>query len=271
MATWEHGLARYVREATSAIESELRDYFAPTGQPVEVSLFEQEKAIVQAEVYWEFRADDAIEAARYYGQAIHAQTGRKVRKTVYFAHNAVGYRVQLGTLPCAVSVYAKTPERVRFEIQYESSISRVVPYRGERDLVRRLLLIRSDACTRLCKVLNPIVRDTSSSSDARAAMTGFLAHVSAACIGTRMDQSVLLNLLISTRRLVKPVAGVPDNVLVELVRRDVVKLLPRSRTEPHEHYVVAPRYQWVLARLDEAFPAYNKQRWTGRLPRSPVK
>lgn len=262
---WKHGLARYIGEAERAIESELREYLAPVGTPVEVRLFGVEKVIAQAEVYWEFRADDAVEAARYYGQAAQAGTSKDVAKKAYYEHNAVSYRVHLSKRPpLALSIYAKTPDRVRFEVQYEGRISRAVPYKGEENLVQRLLLVRSDACQRLRKVLAPIVRDSSASVDARHALTALLAHISAACAGSRLDHSALLNLLISTRRLVKPVAGLPDSVLMELVRQHVIQPRSRSRTEPREHYVVAPQYQWVLERLDQAFPAYSRRRWTGQ-------
>ncbi len=264
VVVWKHGLTRYIREAVAAIECELREYLAPVASPVAVQLFGLEKVIAQAEVYWEFRADDAVQAACYYGQAAQARTGKDVARVAYFEHNAVSYRVRLGKRPpLALSIYAKTPDRVRFEVQYEGRISRAVPYKGEEDLVERLLLIRSDACQRLRKVLAPLVRDSSASTDARRAMTDLLACISAACVGTRTKQSTLLNLLISARRIVKPVAGVPDTVLAELVRLEVMELRARSRMEPQEHYVVRPRYQWVLARLAEAFPAYNKLRWTG--------
>lgn len=265
VVAWKHGLTRYIREAVDAIENELREYLAPVGSPVEVRLFGLEKVIAQAEVYWEFRAGDAVEAARYYGQAAQARTSKDVTKTAYFEHNAVSYRVHLSKRPpLALSIYAKTPDRVRFEVQYEGRISRAVPYKGEEDLVQRLLLIRSDACRRLQQALVPLVRDSSASANARHVMTDLLAKISAACAASRLDYSVLLNLLISTRRLVKPVAGVPDSVLMELVRQRVIQPHSRSRTEPRDHYVVAPQYQWVLERLDQAFPAYNRRRWTGR-------
>jgi hypothetical protein len=264
VANWETALAGYLLQSEHALEGELAEYLTGAGFPAVVRLFAMEKVIAQAEVYWEFRADDAVEAARYYGRSIQAHTSYDVVEVAY-RHNSVSYRVELSKgPPIGLSVYAKTPDRVRFEVQYKGRISRAVAFDGETDLVRRLLLIRSNARNRLAKALAPVVRDTSKSFSARHAWTELMSRVAIACEGSRLDMETALNLLVSTRRLVRPVAGVPASVIDSLLRQGVIRLKPRGRGQPQDHYVVAPLYQWVLDRLDQAFPPYDKKRWTQR-------
>jgi hypothetical protein len=270
-AQWQECLTAYLHAAFSRVSAEISYACQGVISAEAVQFFADRQWIAQAEVYWEFLAPDAQDRAAYFGRSIHAATGtpssKTLRTTVDYQHNAASYRTQLSTRqPLWFSTYAKTPSRVRFEVQYVGDIAQTVRYGGATDLIVRLERIRRHAHRKAVETLRLVPEDNSEQFSPRTGLTDLLARVSVACGGEPSTIGRTLSALIAARRVIVPDASIPEERLSRLVAQGVLIEQRRvMRTSPPPRYRLAPLYEWVIDRLDQAFPAGRVGRWTGPL------
>jgi len=269
-ATWREALGRYTQSAFSAVTAELCTLMRAGDQLPAVNLFAERQWVSQAEVYWEFSTPAALDRADYWGRAIQASSGRQTRKTVEYDHNSLVFSVKssrtgLGSTH-ALSTYAKTPDRVRFEVQYEGDVGRTVRYNGETGLIERLSRIRVHAADQLRKALRVSLEDQSHLAHPRSALLELFSKVYTACDGDDRMAEHVLRLLITSRRLIIPAAEIPDRVREGLAQTPILVRHRERQSDMQSWYRIAPRYLWVLDRLDRAFPARIGDRWTGPIP-----
>lgn len=268
-ARWQQCLTTYLDAAFSRVSAELSYACRGVISAEAAQLFAERQWIAQAEVYWEFLAPEAQDRAAYFGRSIHAAMGtpssKTLRTTVEYQHNAASYRTRLSTRqPLWFSTYAKTPSRVRFEVQYKGDIGQTVRYDGVTDLIARLERIRQHAHRKALETLRFVPKDNSEHFSPRAGLTDLLARVSVACEGEPFAIGRTLSALIAARRVIVPDASIPEERLSRLVAQGVLIEQRRlMRTNPPPRYRLAPLYEWVVDRLDQAFPAGRTGRWTG--------
>lgn len=210
--------------------------------------------VQQAEVYWEFMARRAKEEAAYYGRQIspcHA-TGTKSDHDL----DLVSYR-QVLKKGVALSTYAKTQTRVRFEVQYVQPISRTARASGS-SIVERLLAARGDAHRRLARLVRDLCPDLSQHSSPRRSLTRVLSNIHASCRGDAVLFQTILDVLLDRAALSPTNSGIPEEAIQALVRNGVLR---RPIARQRNLRAATPEVEWVLHRLGEAFGTERGQRW----------
>lgn len=212
------------------------------------------QVVRQAEVYWEFATRRSKTEAAFYGRQIgaHHVRGRKSEHEL----DLVSYRHVLKK-GVALSIYAKTQNRVRFEVQYELPISRTARARGST-IVERLLAARNEAYRRLNRLVRDLCPDLSHRSTPRISLMRVLEKIHASCRGnTALFQSTL-EVLLDRAAISATNSGIPEETVQSLVRNRVLRG-PIARQQ--NLYAATPEVEWVLHRLGEAFGSERGQRW----------
>lgn len=212
------------------------------------------QVVRQAEVYWEFATRRAKTEAAFYGRQIetHHTRGTKSEHDL----DLVSYRHVLKK-GVALSIYAKTQSRVRFEVQYELPISRTARARGAT-IVERLLAAREEAHRRLIRLLRDLCPDLSHLSTPRKSLMRVLEKIHSACRGNTALFHSTLEALLDRAAISATNSGIPEETVLALARNRVLRG-PIARQQ--NLYGATPEVEWVLHRLGEAFGSERGPRW----------
>lgn len=251
----EHALSAYLAGVRREVCRDLR-FLAGAEEPDDLRI--DTEVVRQAEIYWEFATREARADARYFGRQLHARHARGV-KTEH-EHDLVSYRVDLKD-GVALSTYAKTPTRVRFEVQYTKGISRSARAPGAT-IEERLLAARRHAHRQLLWAVRDLCPDISHSITPRRAAASVLGEISAACGGNADLFRAILEVLLDRGGIGITNNDLPAEVIQALVRKRVI-VEPTGRQR--SMYPATPQTEWVLNRLNSAFDLQRGRHWASEL------
>lgn len=217
-------------------------------------------SIRHLEVYWDFHCKDAIAVAKHYQQPMQQITTQM--KTRYHHHtsethrNAVSHSANLIN-NVRLSVYAKTPTRIRFEVvYYKKSLKSIFSKHLQNETEMRAIIdyMLDDATSRLNKFMGLLQRYSNPPVVDRAErLTQFLKHISIATGGEMSSrQEIALRgvfaLMSHSGRIVLTRHQQPTYapILDYLTSQKIVEHIKRSQGTQTRTYSFTPEYQWLL-------------------------
>jgi len=240
---WAAILTTYIRN----IEALLRPLFAAEGRS-QLLRFEW-AGISDVEVYWDLETADAVAWARSF--QIAGMTSHHAAIENHALPQCGGQanvRWLSLSLPNGVKVkaYAKTDQRVRFEVSFSKRVSQEANRHanGDRTFVEKLLALTRSAEPRMARAFKPIMERMAPHPPA-AELVDFLLRINSAV--PEVARAQLLRLLINHRALV-PSPQIPISVCEALCRTGVLR---RSRVAHRDspQFDIAPEYGALVQEL----------------------
>lgn len=241
-----------VGELLHTIQTYLRDTFAPTH--LGANSFTLDISPLQAECYWEFQSDRAIDDVAEIGRAVIKADGDA---TLNYPLSLGGHRnlhwVKLRlTNDTDLKIYAKTADRIRVEVTFLNRISQFagrsgVPAPHTRDALWSIGALRTCAANALQPVWQAI-QSLPRPPDSAADLMEFLSLLNSAV--PEQNRRTLL-LLLAHHHSVNTTSS--DGVASEAVCRRLASLgvlyRIRGRRNLGTRYVLADRYMSLLSSL----------------------
>jgi hypothetical protein len=269
---WPEILATYFDAVRSAIEEgiNLND---GTHDLVQLEVDWSRPVVRQAEIYWEFGVPDATGFVRsldpvmrqvahsartvHYAEPADPPIDRRDLHGMSSAVNALAVYCALATsIDCVV--YAKTHERVRFEVRYSANVKELVRPRptGQTGLVELLQHTTRDAHRRVSRLFQTLHEFRVGPEPDLVHLALLMAQIGTACAGDAGLARRVTSLLLNTRGITMGPNGenaVPSDVVDRLVDAGV---LTRSRTQLREasrRFALIPRFAAVAEAIGQAF------------------
>jgi hypothetical protein len=263
-AWWQSVISVYLAHVRTLLTSTLVPHAGnalPQDVQVEVTL----PSVAQAECYWEFETDDAITAVK--GLAEHLATAAgSVQLRTYLPSSEVFAQEQQNnsvsvTLPLTdtvhATIYAKTADRVRFEIKYLKDVrgAGARHLRGTPGVELVIDGLRENAASRIETIIGALASIMAPAEPTAGTMWSFFdALVWAANNNFGAAQqlhSILMNFG-SVSQGVEGAASSPD-VLHRLVQRGVLRRI-RIRHGGIPRYTLTPPYAAIHLALKRTAP-----------------
>jgi hypothetical protein len=276
---WPAVLATYFEAVRCAVEGDV-NLNDGTNNFVQLEMDWSRPVIRQAEIYWEFGVPDATGFVRsldpvmrqiaheartvHYAEPADPPIERRDLHGVSCAVNALAVYCALATsIDCVV--YAKTYDRVRFEVRYAANVRELVRPRlgGQAGLVELLQHTARDAHRRVSRLFQTMHEFRVSPEPELVNLVLFMAHVGTVCVGDADLARRVISLLLNTRGITVSPDGdsaIPSEVVEQLV---AAGLLIRSRTglrEASRRFALIPKYAAVVEALARALTPQDATR-----------
>lgn len=199
------------------------------------------QAVQQTEVYWELEGRDAVTAVSELRNAVQRSAGT-FRATCGLDHDAVQVRLPL-TVDIELSIYAKTFERVRFEVRYRRPIRQLASRCGASggNVLGDLGAVRSDAASRVAGVWRAIAPAFHAAEKA-GDLFDFIDKLRRADLGE--ETRLLISLLGNNRGLTE--CSVPLATIKTLVRLGVLDPRVSLRHGGPKRYPLAVKWSLMF-------------------------
>ncbi len=259
---WHRHLLRYFDAVPAELDAELRDAALDANIQIQRSNRFQLRTV---ETYWEFYSEDAPAIVRDIAPFITAMGKNwserpfvNTRASVTVEQNQFSVRSDLSGQR-TIKVYAKTPTRIRFEVEHGDTFFRHLPGRPSHiqrmpgqwlPLLDQLATLAADAVN---EALQRIGERVSANRRHRTPyeLLAYLIEV----LGDADKARAFASLLVSNGRVTVGKGLVPRDQALTLVRRGVLESVRSARGV----YALAPDYASALAHL-KAFRAPNAPR-----------
>lgn len=222
-------------------------------------------SVGQAEIYWEATGSDAVSAVRAMGDRARAiASGLDYREyvdsdvVVRTEGNSPSLNLKIGEQVRA-AVYAKTFQRVRYEIRYDAKVRSKIPVptgQASGDDINNLSefmdFLIEDARVRLSRILPEMNAKAKRGYNERSALVRVLTELSSAC-GNNALMTYRLITLLSNNGGISVVKN--DDLFPAVAYLHETKLLRRVKTKPRERiqrYRLSEPMRTVFAKISTA-------------------
>jgi hypothetical protein len=262
---WWSGLVHlYLEHILTLLRSRLEPAHDNSLPPVRITPLEFD-SVTQVECYWEQETTRAHTLVALLAERLRAASGQlRLRHhlpevgTVEEAHDR---NCQSVTFPLSREVqfciYAKTLDRVRFEIRYLSDVrgNAARGMRGGTDAFAVLEAARVDAARRMTRITETLAAMLAPASFDRRHLMAFMRELLRACEGDHDQADALMEALVNAGGVSETAAtGVARKTVVRRLERRGVLRQVRVRARAVPRFVLAPPYSALRRGLLSILP-----------------
>jgi hypothetical protein len=263
---WRERLGLYLRHVEALLHARLVPTMTNALPPVHVTAPSFD-AVAQAECYWELETNRARTVVALLADRLRAASGQfRLRmhlpsvEEIEEGHdqnsNSVTLHLGRGIQFC---VYAKTADRVRFEMRYLADVrdNAARSLHGPVNILTILEAAREDAARRMTRIRETLAMTLAPTSFDRRHLMDFLRELLYACDGDRDAAEQLMEGLVNFGGVTQTPAGgiAPPEALRRLERRRIIRRL-RVRARGAPRFVLAPPYATLQRALLAALPEH---------------